>query len=90
MKISTLIIKVTHLSNNKIKYVSKTDLVPIEYSYHIPADSLFPYNQLQLDYSYTLISVKPADTWYWYYTYNLSNSQTLMDATITKMIKEQQ
>ena len=82
MKFSTLIIRLEEISDDKIFYISKTDISKREYSYIIPRNSHFPYEKLKEGFWYTAVCVTLNGVWHWYILFNLSESETLVDSEI--------
>jgi len=82
MKFSTLIVRLEEITDNKIFYISKTDITGREYSYIIPRSSHFPYEKLREGHWYTIVCVTLNNTWHWYICFNLSESETLVDSEI--------
>lgn len=82
MKFSTLVLKVTKITTDRVSYTTLTDIQPREYEHIIPRNSQFPFEDIIPGDWYTVIAVRPTTIWLWWKAYSLSESITLVDESL--------
>jgi hypothetical protein len=81
MKFSTLILTIERVKADEIRYTSKTDFTGREYSHRIPYSSNFPYSKLKHGHSYATIAAKIEESWFWWISHDLTETETLIDSS---------